>query len=154
VETLAERLRDAGFQTSAVVNSKFLDRRYGFHRGFDEFTFLEPTHDPEVSSRVVDRALDWLETHVLLVADHGESLGEAGYLGHGSRLTEEQLRVPAVLLSAGHKEHHLDEALRLAIGLGAVRIGPDVPEIVALAGMPEAARDIARAVVGEHFSHG
>ncbi len=61
VETLAERLRDAGFQTSAVVNSKFLDPRYGFQRGFDDFAFLEPTHDPETSSRVVDRSLDWLE---------------------------------------------------------------------------------------------
>jgi choline-sulfatase len=47
----------------------------------------------------LDAAAQDFETHVLLVADHGESLGEAGYLGHGNRLTEELLRVPAVLLS-------------------------------------------------------
>ena len=75
VETLAERLRDAGFQTSAVVNSKFLDRRYGFQRGFDDFVFLEPAHNSEASSRVVDHALDWLEARgegrfFLLVHDY------------------------------------------------------------------------------------
>jgi arylsulfatase A-like enzyme len=39
------------------------------------------------------------ETHVLVVSDHGESFGEAGALGHGWRLSEEELRVPAFLLS-------------------------------------------------------
>lgn len=39
------------------------------------------------------------ETHVVLVSDHGESFGEDGALGHGTRLDEIQLRVPCVLLS-------------------------------------------------------
>ncbi len=75
VATLAERLRDAGFQTSAVVNSKFLDKKYRFDRGFDDFAFLKPTHDPEAPSSVVDRSLDWLENRgegrfFLLVHDY------------------------------------------------------------------------------------
>jgi arylsulfatase A-like enzyme len=42
---------------------------------------------------------DEYETHVVLVADHGESFGEDDSLGHGRRLTEAQLRVPLVVHS-------------------------------------------------------
>ena len=38
-------------------------------------------------------------THVLVTADHGESFGELGALGHGKRLTREQVQVPLVLVS-------------------------------------------------------
>ncbi len=47
-------------------------------------------------------------THVILTADHGESLGEQGCVGHGKRLVPEQVRVPLVLVSprvrAGQRE--------------------------------------------------
>lgn len=39
------------------------------------------------------------ETHVVLASDHGESFGEGGAIGHGMRLTDEQVRVPLVILS-------------------------------------------------------
>jgi arylsulfatase A-like enzyme len=39
------------------------------------------------------------ETHLLVVSDHGESLGEQGSMGHGKRLTEATLRVPLFVLS-------------------------------------------------------
>jgi len=39
------------------------------------------------------------ETHVLLTSDHGESFGEEGALGHGFRLTREQVHVPCFLVS-------------------------------------------------------
>jgi hypothetical protein len=61
-------------------------------------------------------------------------------------------RLMGAFVGSAH-EHRLYEAFRFAIGLGAVRLGPDVPEFVALAGLPEAVGDIVRAVVGEHFSH-
>lgn len=35
--TLAERLRDAGYATAAVVSGPFLDPRFGLQRGFDEY---------------------------------------------------------------------------------------------------------------------
>ncbi len=47
----------------------------------------------------LDVDMSRFETHVLLVSDHGESFGEAGALGHGTRLDEIQVRVPCVLLS-------------------------------------------------------
>jgi arylsulfatase A-like enzyme len=56
--------------------------------------------------RELDRLLERLredeaafETHVVIVSDHGESLGEDGSLGHGKRLTREQLHVPCLILS-------------------------------------------------------
>jgi len=40
-----------------------------------------------------------IETHVVIVSDHGESFGEANSLGHGNRLTPEQVHVPLVIVS-------------------------------------------------------
>jgi arylsulfatase A-like enzyme len=63
-----------------------------------------------IDVRALDRALDRLlgaleaergvRTHVLVTADHGESLGELGCLGHGKRLVPEQLHVPLWIASA------------------------------------------------------
>lgn len=39
------------------------------------------------------------ETHVILTSDHGESFGEDGSVGHGTRLTRSQVHVPLGLLS-------------------------------------------------------
>jgi len=68
--TLAERMRERGFATSAFIGAVVLDRQYGLARGFDhyddrmaprraagEFGFAERTAD-----RVVDAAIGWLET--------------------------------------------------------------------------------------------
>jgi arylsulfatase A-like enzyme len=60
--------------------------------------------------RFLDRELDRLlrrlsedesryETHVFIVADHGESFGENGVLAHGSRISDEQIRVPLIVRS-------------------------------------------------------
>jgi len=38
-------------------------------------------------------------THVIIAADHGESLGEDGILGHGMHVRQEQLRVPLIVFS-------------------------------------------------------
>lgn len=38
-------------------------------------------------------------THVIVTSDHGESFGEDGALGHGKRLTQEQVLVPTFLVS-------------------------------------------------------
>jgi arylsulfatase A-like enzyme len=53
-----------------------------------------------------------IETHVVLIADHGESFGEGGSLGHGKRLTREQIEVPCVVRSS-----------RVAAGESAVPVG-------------------------------
>lgn len=38
-------------------------------------------------------------THVVLTADHGESFGEGGAIGHGRRVSDEQIRVPLFVVS-------------------------------------------------------
>lgn len=47
----------------------------------------------------LDAGSDAYSTHVVLASDHGESFGEMGAIAHGKRLTEEQIRVPLVILS-------------------------------------------------------
>ncbi len=42
---------------------------------------------------------DRFVTHIIVVADHGESFGEGGALAHGKRLTPEQIQVPLFILS-------------------------------------------------------
>jgi len=42
---------------------------------------------------------DGIETHVVIVSDHGESLGESSSLGHGMRLTPEQILCPLIVRS-------------------------------------------------------
>ncbi len=39
------------------------------------------------------------KTHIAIVADHGESFGEHGSMGHGRRLIESQIRVPCLIRS-------------------------------------------------------
>lgn len=62
--------------------------------------------DTEALDRSIERVLERLArdagslpTHVFILADHGESFGEDGVVSHGSRVTEEQIRVPLIVLS-------------------------------------------------------
>jgi arylsulfatase A-like enzyme len=197
VQTIAERMKAAGFATAAVVASFPLHHTFGFDQGFDAYDddFTEPGVGTWISKKVPDarfrsqattitpkavhllrnfsagdqflwfhyfdphspygdlsdgesylltetrkrmkqpatapdavemlpvlrqaydrdlKALDEslailfeeifagesrFETHVIFVADHGESFGEQGSIGHGTRLTEEQIHVPCFILS-------------------------------------------------------
>lgn len=194
-ETLAERLRTAGYRTGAVVASFPLAPRFGFAQGFDRYVAefdvgvefgeweqmeIDPNHFYSLADAVTDRALAlldelggsrqflWLhyfdphdpygdrgvekiqlwqlydlalareptlpdrirlarlnyerdvaaldralgrvlmrlrgdldryDTHVVVTSDHGESFGEEGSLGHGVRLTPEQVHVPLLVVS-------------------------------------------------------
>jgi arylsulfatase A-like enzyme len=219
--TLAERLRENGFETTAVVASFPLDPRFGFAQGFDHyrsdfrqdygleawadqavgeafysladavveealgrleaaraprqffwFHLFDP-HEPygdtqgvgyriwqlerlesegspllatsiqlarklyglDVNSldgllgRLLDRlesqAAEW-ETHVVVVSDHGESFGENGVYGHGTRVSAEQVRVPLIIVSP-----RLEPALRRDV-VGTVDV---TATILALAGL-------------------
>jgi arylsulfatase A-like enzyme len=65
--------------------------------------------DVQALDRSLDRLLDRLEkdgdrfdTHVVVTADHGESLGEDQVIGHGNHLGMEQIHVPLFILSRLH----------------------------------------------------
>ena len=61
IPTLAERLREAGYATGAVVGSLVLDRRYGLARGFDFY-------DDQLSDRLAGGA-GWPERRADRVVD-------------------------------------------------------------------------------------
>ncbi len=62
VPTLAQRLREAGLRTGAVVSNAYVNSEFGFPRGFDRFQEFPPgAWDPHPEAgEVVDEALGWL----------------------------------------------------------------------------------------------
>ena len=62
-----------------------------------DVTDLDRKLDRVLARLEADR--ETIETHVVLVSDHGESLGEGGSVGHGNRLSECEIHVPCVILS-------------------------------------------------------
>src|SRR5262245_20033234 len=71
IPTLAERLREAGHATGAVVGSQVLDRRYGLERGFDRY-------DDQLTDRVTGGS-GWPERRADRVVD--AALAMADQLG-------------------------------------------------------------------------
>ncbi|MBW2268524.1 MAG: sulfatase [Deltaproteobacteria bacterium] len=61
VEPLAERLAAAGYHTGAIVNSRYLANRYGWHRGFDAFEHVPETAGRIAPTEVHGKAVAWLE---------------------------------------------------------------------------------------------
>ncbi len=94
-------------------------------------------YDTEIAftDREVGRLLDRLaETHspsqtlVIFVADHGESLGEHRYWGHGRHLYENGLRIPMAITWPGRIPHELIETPALNLDLA--------PTVLSLLGLP------------------
>jgi arylsulfatase A-like enzyme len=77
------------------------------------------------------------DTHVLLVADHGESLGEDGALGHGDRVSDEQIHVPAVLLSP-----RVTPGVRSQV-TGTIDVAPTLLALAGVAAPALAGRDLS-----------
>lgn len=62
-------------------------------------------------------------TLVVFVSDHGESLGEHGYWGHGRHLYEPTLHIPMGISWPGHFEPRVVEAPALIIDLAPTLVG-------------------------------
>jgi arylsulfatase A-like enzyme len=89
----------------------------------------------ENTDREVGRVLEHLETAgiaddtmVILHADHGESLQEHGFVGHGRYLYEDNLRVPLIIRWRGR----LPEGARVEGLVGNIDIMPTVLEAAGL----------------------
>lgn len=65
VVTVAERFRDAGFGTAAIINVLFLSERFGLTRGFDHVDFFEETTNEKMrpASDTTDAAIQWMTEH-------------------------------------------------------------------------------------------
>jgi arylsulfatase len=59
VVTLAETLRDVGYQTAGFTGVRFLNQKSGLSQGFDEFEAPTRKRTPR-AKEVVDRAISWL----------------------------------------------------------------------------------------------
>lgn len=94
---------------------------------------------------------DRFETHVVLASDHGESFGEEGALAHGLRLTDEQIRVPLVILSprvAPGRRRDVAGSVDVAptlLALAGVAVDPGEPGSRSLPRAPSRPRDLTAA---------
>ncbi|HSL18691.1 MAG TPA: sulfatase [Methylomirabilota bacterium] len=59
LQTLPERLHDAGYRTAAIVANAYVGRPFGFARGFDHFEFIE--HSRGRSEVLHERVTAWLD---------------------------------------------------------------------------------------------
>lgn len=81
-------------------------RPYHYHRDFDFGQAMTDLYDGEIAytDHHLGRIFDYLErsdrlkdTIIVLMADHGESLGERGIYKHSSQQYNEQMRVPMII---------------------------------------------------------
>ena len=85
----------AGRRQSEALAQELLERaREGYAA---DVSYLDSELD-RLFTRL-ERDADEIPTHIIVVADHGESFGEGGVLAHGTRVSEEQLHVPAFIIS-------------------------------------------------------
>ena len=65
----------------------------------------------------IRQARDWDNTIVVVVGDHGQLLGERGFVGHGFTLDEELIRIPLIvkgLPSSGLAHHEYPEQVQIS----------------------------------------
>jgi len=82
----------------------------------------------------VRKMVDETELVVVFTADHGESLGEHGYWGHGRYLYEPSLRIPLGIIWKGHippatvvSQATLLDIAPTALALAGIDASPDLP---------------------------
>ncbi len=93
----------------------------------------------------------WENTLIVLTADHGESLGEHNYIGHGQQLYEPIIRIPLIMHLPGYTtagkvvERHVSiiDIAPTILDLTAKRIDPDLELPVKFGG-----RSLAKAING------
>jgi len=79
---------------------------------------------------------DGIPTHVIVVSDHGESFGESGSLGHGKRLTPEQIHVPLIVKSPRVKPGVVSTPV------GSIDVNATLLSLAGLDGAPAGSRDL------------
>lgn len=108
----------------------------------------------EADARVLDRLLDQLiqrlyadaddvDTHLLVVSDHGESFGEFGSLGHGKRITEDLIHVPCFLISPAVTPGRID------VPNGSIDIPVTLLSLAGLEGLAGSGLDVTNSATEE-----
>ncbi len=138
VETLAERLKAAGYETHAFVSAAVLDSRYGLDQGFDSYDDELWSEDaPKLfmirdrpASRTADRTLAWLKSWT----DGGKRRPFFTWVHLFDPHEPHEAAPPDRMLSASPYDAEItgvDRAVgRLLEGLQAAGVGPDTLVIV------------------------
>jgi arylsulfatase A-like enzyme len=104
LKVLDEAPKDKPF--AAYLYATDTHRPYKSHEQFNFGSSMTDLYDGEIAyvDYHLGRLFDWLEsagrmkdTMILIMADHGESLGERGMYKHSSLLYNEQLRIPYII---------------------------------------------------------
>lgn len=132
-------------------------RPYARHEAFDFGTSLVDRYDGEIAATDFQfgRFFDWMEqsgrikdTMIVIMADHGESLGERGVYKHSSQLYNEQARVPMIIYLPGLAPRRIKNYVS-TVDLGAT--------ILSAAGIPRptgyAGVSLLPLMRGEAFTH-
>jgi arylsulfatase A-like enzyme len=133
IEALGGIEKDRPF--CAYLYSTDTHRPYKPHPDFHFGDSISDLYDGEISylDFHLGRLFDWLEksgrldeTMIVIMADHGESLGERGVYKHSSQLYNEQTHVPLII--------HLPGAAPRSIGdyVSTVDLGPTILSAVGL----------------------
>jgi arylsulfatase A-like enzyme len=130
---------------------------YAPHKQFDFGSSLADLYDGELAftDHHLGRLFDWLEksnrmddTMIVVMADHGESLGERGVYRHSSQLYNEQTRVPMIIYAPNVAARRVSDYVT-TIDLGST--------ILDLAGVPRPEKytgvSLAPLMRGESFIH-
>jgi len=94
--------------------------------------------------RIAGKSVDLDDTLIVFASDHGESLGEHGYWGHGRHLYEPTLHIPMAIRWPGHVPRSTVEAPALLIDLAPTIMGL----VGSKAGAPFAGQDWTRVFGG------
>lgn len=84
----------------------------------------------------IDRDAERFETHIVLTADHGESFGEDGQVGHGYSLGLQEIRVPLVIASPRFRA-----GVRADV-VGSIDVGPTLLSLAGAVGDVGHGRDL------------
>ena len=155
IEVLGTVRKDRPF--CAYLYSTDTHRPYKPHAEFDYGPSLIDLYDGEISYMDfhLGRLFDWMErsgrmddTMIVIMADHGESLGERGVFKHSTLLYNEQARVPMIIHIPGLSPRQIKDYV------STIDLGPTMLNAVGLDYPRECAGvSLVPLIRGEPFSH-
>jgi hypothetical protein len=137
LKVMNEAPKDKPF--AAYLYATDTHRPYKTHEQFNYGSSLTDLYDGEIAyvDYHLGRLFDWMEsagrmkdTMIVIMADHGESLGERGMYKHSSLLYNEQLRIPYIIYLPDFQPRRIS-AYVSSIDLGPTilhTVGIDYPE--------------------------
>jgi arylsulfatase A-like enzyme len=118
----------------------------------DGIAFLRAAYLAEVAfmDQQIGRLMAVLDRHgllepalVILVADHGELIGEGGFLSHGCRLDPELMEVPLIIKWPGQRQGHRAPQLVSHVDLFATMLAAAGLEVITRDGLPLSSGDMS-----------